>query len=217
MTPASARAAGPVGGAVGAAVIAGGLATRMGGAAKSALAVGGRSIAADQLQTLRAVFARVLVVANDPAPWRELGVEVVADRERGVGPIGGVHAALLATRALAGGVVCVAGDMPFLSPDLLRLVRDRDPGAEAVVPRAGGRPEPLLARYAPGCLAVVEAQLAAGERAMQALLGRLRVSWIEEAELRVVDPELRALTNVNTPSDLARARSLSPRPRRSRR
>lgn len=197
-----------------AAVIAGGPATRMGGAAKSGLEVGGRSIAAAQVAALRAVFGRVLVVANDAGPWRDLEIEIVADSEPGVGPLGGVHAALLATRTSAGGVVCVAGDMPFLPEGLLRLLRDRDPGAEAVAPRVGGRPEPLLARYAPGVLGVAEEQLAAGERALHALLARLRVSWIEEAELRALDPELRALTNVNTAADLARARALLPADRR---
>ena len=41
-----------------------------------------------------AAFARVLVVANDPAPWAPLGVEVVPDRVAGAGPLGGIHAAL---------------------------------------------------------------------------------------------------------------------------
>jgi molybdopterin-guanine dinucleotide biosynthesis protein A len=205
---------------VSAAVIAGGRATRMGGAAKPALAVGGRSIAEAQLEVLRAVFARVLVVAGGPdtdtGPWGALGVEVVADRVPAVGPLGGVHAALIATEAELGGVVCVAGDMPFLSEEVVMLLRDRHPEADAVVPRVSGRPEPLLARYGPRCLAAVEAQLATGELALHALLGRVRVGWIEEDELRAVDPDLRALLNVNTPADLERAEGLPPRPRRAR-
>jgi molybdopterin-guanine dinucleotide biosynthesis protein A len=201
---------------VSAAVIAGGRATRMGGAAKPALAVGGRSIAESQLEVLRAVFARVLVVANEPdtGPWRDLGAEVVPDRVHGVGPLGGVHAALIATETEPGGVVCVAGDMPFLSEDVLRLLRDGHPEADAVVPRVGGRAEPLLARYGPRCLAAIEAQLAAADRALHALLGRVGVAWIEEDELRAVDPDLRGFLNINTPADLERAQRLPPRPPR---
>jgi molybdopterin-guanine dinucleotide biosynthesis protein A len=194
--------------AVAAAVIAGGPATRMGGVVKAALEIGGRSIAARTMEALGAVFARVVVVANEPGPWAALGAELVPDRARGAGPLGGLQAALLATRGHPG-VVCVGGDMPFLSPAILRLLRDRDPDAEAVVPRVGGRPEPLLARYAAGCLDVVERRLAAGALAVHELLGALAVRWVDEPELRALDPALRALTNVNTPEDLAAARALA--------
>jgi molybdopterin-guanine dinucleotide biosynthesis protein A len=188
-----------------AAVIAGGPATRMGGASKAALLIDGESIASRQTRALRAVFGRVVVVAGDPGPWGELGVERVADHHRGAGPLAGIHAALRATEVHPG-VVCVAGDMPFLSDGLLRLLRDRDPDADAVVPRVQGRVEPLLARYGRGCLPVIEARLAAGDRALHSLLDDLAVSWIEEGELRAFDPHLRGLVNVNTPEDLARAR-----------
>src|SRR3954470_17054182 len=94
---------------VAAAIIAGGAAKRLGGQTKPALIVGGRSIAERLLETLRASFARVLVVANDATPWEGLAVEVFPDMYRGAGPLAGVHAALAATSAHAG-VVCVAGD-----------------------------------------------------------------------------------------------------------
>ena len=64
----------------------GGPATRLGGVAKPFLNVGGRTIAERQLALLRAAgFARVFVVANDPAPWAALAVEVVPDRVAGRG------------------------------------------------------------------------------------------------------------------------------------
>jgi molybdenum cofactor guanylyltransferase len=194
----------PLSPSVAAAVIAGGGATRMGGVAKAALAVGGRSIAARQLETLRGIFAHVLVIANNPAVWESLDVEVAPDLRRDAGPLGGIHAALSATTGHAG-VVCVAGDMPFVDPRLLELLRDRDPAADAVMPRVGGFPEPLLARYGRRCLPVIEGLLAAGQRAVHAVSGRVAVSWIEEVELRALDPHLRSFTNINTPEDLARA------------
>src|SRR5262249_48322219 len=150
-----------------AAVIAGGAATRLGGQTKPALVVGGRSIAERLLETLRAAFARVLVVANDAAPWEGLGAQVVADVHRGAGPLAGIHAALVPPAGHAG-VVCVAGDMPFVAPALLELLRAHAPGAAAVVPRVAGLPEPLLARWSPACLPVIEAHLAAGQRAVHA-------------------------------------------------
>lgn len=189
---------------IAAAIVAGGGATRLGGVPKSSLVVAGRSIAERQLEVLRAAFPRVLVVANDAAPWAPFGVEVVADRFAGAGPLAGIHAALAATTG-HGGVVCVAGDMPFVAPALLALLRDHAPGAAAVVPRVGGRAEPLLARWAPAALPIVQARLAAGERAVHAVFDALATTWLDEVALRAVDPTLRSFTNVNTPEELRRA------------
>jgi len=186
-----------------AAIIAGGAATRLGGLPKSTLVVEGRTIGERLLDDLRAAFPRVLVVANDAAPWEGLGVEVVPDVHRGAGPLAGVHAALVATAAHAG-VVCVAADMPFVAPALLALLRDHAPDADAVVPRVAGRAEPLLARWGRACLPVVDAQLAAGERAVHAIFELVRTAWLDEPALRAADPALRSFTNVNTPEDLRR-------------
>src|SRR6185312_7006645 len=81
---------------VAAAIIAGGPARRLGGVAKPLLEVGGQAVADRQLAVLRPLFARVFVVANDPAPWAGRGVEVAADRVVGAGPLAGLAAALAA-------------------------------------------------------------------------------------------------------------------------
>jgi molybdopterin-guanine dinucleotide biosynthesis protein A len=177
----------------------------MAGAFKAALEIDGRSIAARQLEVLRRIFGHVVVVANEPGPWEGLGVDVHPDTHRGAGPLAGVHAGLVAT-ADAAGVVCVAGDMPFLEPALLTLLRDHSRESDAVVPLVGGFPEPLLARYGRRCLPVIEARLRAGARAVHEIFAAVTTAWLDEALLRAVDPDLRSFTNVNTPDDLARAR-----------
>jgi molybdenum cofactor guanylyltransferase len=191
------------------AIIAGGPATRLAGAAKPFLTVGGRTIAERQLALLRAGgFARVFVVANDPAPWAALAVDVVPDRIVGQGPMGGIQAALAASGDCEA-VVCVAGDLPFVAPALLAALRDRAPGADAVAPRAAGGIEPLCARYARGLLPAVEARVRAGELAVHAMLEGLAVAWIEGAELAALDPDGRSFFNINTPEDLRRAEELA--------
>jgi molybdopterin-guanine dinucleotide biosynthesis protein A len=123
------------------------------------------------------------------------------------GPLAGIDAALAALADRATDVVCVAGDMPFLQQDLLRLLRDHAPGADAVVPRLDGNPEPLLARYAVRQSALVAAQLASGDFAVHRFLQHLTVTWLDELALRAVDPSLRSFTNVNTPADWKAAQS----------
>ncbi len=195
---------------VAAAIIAGGPARRLGGVTKSLIEIGGRAVADRQLEVLRPIFARVFAVANDPAPWRARGVEVVADRVAGAGPLAGLAAALAAAGDVEA-VVCLAGDLPFLSPALLTALRERAPEAEALAPRPAGRAEPLCARYAVRLRAAVEARLADGRLALHALLGEVATVWLDDGELAALDPEGLSFVNLNSPHDLRRAEEMARR------
>ena len=195
---------------VAAAIIAGGPARRLGGVAKPLIEVGGRAIADRQLAVLRPLFARVFAVANDPAPWVVRGVEVVADRVVGAGPLAGLGAALAAAGE-ADAVVCVAGDLPFLAPALLEALRDRSPEAGALVPRPAGRAEPLCARYAPDLRIIVEARLRTGRYALHELLEATETTWLDDAALAALDPGGLSFVNLNTPDDLGRAETIARR------
>jgi len=187
---------------VAAAIVAGGDARRLGGAVKPLLVVEGRRIIDRQLDVLRPLFARVVIVANDPAPFAGLEVPVIPDRVgRGRGPLAGIDAALAWLPPDADAVVCVAGDMPFVSPAVLRALRDAPP-ADAVAPRPNGKLEPLCARYARALAPAIAGALAAGELAVHALLARPGVAFLEGDELRALDPTLLSFANVNTPGDL---------------
>ncbi len=202
---------------VAAAILAGGGGTRMGqgagGTVKGLLSVGGERIIDRQLAVLRPRFAEVLIAANDPDPWAGLGLRVIPDRAgrdaspsaSTFGPIAGLDAILAALPSTIDAVVCVAGDMPFLAAAVLEHLRDGSPGAAALIPRVCGRAEPLLARYARVVAPIVADQIVRGRYALVDLLARLGagVTWIDEAELRTLDPDLRSIVNVNTPQDLA--------------
>jgi molybdenum cofactor guanylyltransferase len=195
---------------VAAAIIAGGPARRLGGATKPLLEIGGQAVADRQLAVLRPLFPRLLVVANEPAPWRARGVEVVADRVAGAGPLAGLSAALAAAGD-AEAVVCLAGDLPFLSPALLTALRDQVSEADALAPRPGGRAEPLCARYAVRARAVIDARLADGRLALHDLLTELATVWMDDAALAVLDPGGLSFVNLNTPDDLRRAEEIARR------
>jgi molybdopterin-guanine dinucleotide biosynthesis protein A len=185
-----------------AAIIAGGRAIRLGGQPKSLLVVGGRRIIDRQLEVLGAAFPRVLIVANDPAPFAGLGVEVVADRSPGGGPLAGIEAAVAALRA-EDAVACFGCDMPFLTAAAVSLLRDA-PAAIAVAARVASRPEPLFARYARACAGPLAAAISAGRLTAAAFLAEIGATYLDEPALRALDPALAFLENVNTPQDLAR-------------
>ncbi|MBI5543649.1 MAG: molybdenum cofactor guanylyltransferase [Deltaproteobacteria bacterium] len=199
-----------------AAILAGGTGTRLGGAAKAFLEIEGRSILARQLEVLRPLFAEVLIIANDPVPYSELGLRVVPDRFPGRGAPGGVHAALEAVSSF-GWVFCVACDMPFLQASPIALLAaHRGQGVDAVMPIRRGYYEPLFAFYARTLAAPFGKALSVGAPSLVRLLDAASTVRVSEEEYTRADPGGRSLENVNTPEDLARASPRAPRdqPRR---
>jgi molybdopterin-guanine dinucleotide biosynthesis protein A len=105
-------------------------------------------------------------------------------------------------------VLVVATDLPLLTPDLL-LALVAWPEADAVVPRTAEGSHPVCALYrVEVVLPVARARLAAGRLALHGLLDAVATSYLEAEDLARVDPEGAALTNVNTPGDLAAAEAL---------
>jgi molybdopterin-guanine dinucleotide biosynthesis protein A len=186
---------------IAAVILAGGAATRLGGAIKSHLVIDGRRVIDRQLDVLRTLTTDLAIAANDAAPYREHGLPILPDRVAGLGPAAGILAALAWSPHER--VVSVGGDMPFLDARVLTALVACD--GDAVAPRVGGRAEPLCAVYARACAPVIERRLAAGQRSVHGLLAAVDTTWIEEAALRTIDPTLRFLVNVNTSADLKNA------------
>ncbi|HZZ85469.1 MAG TPA: molybdenum cofactor guanylyltransferase [Anaeromyxobacteraceae bacterium] len=184
------------------ALIAGGRGSRLGGAAKGLLRLGGEPVVARSLGLFRRLFDDALVVANEPAPYLAFGAPVVPDAIAGKGAPGGVHAALRAARGEW--IFAAACDMPFLSAEGIRLLAARRQGARAVLVRWEGRLEPLHAFWSKACLPLFEDRLRAGDPSLQELALAAGAAVVEAEEWRAVDPGGRAFENANTPADLAR-------------
>lgn len=138
----------------------------------------------------------VLVGAN--AAYDGQGVPAIADAAP-EGPLGG----LLALLAHAGDrfAIAVACDMPFVSAALVRRLALAPPSA-AVAPRRDGRWEPFLARYdASAVRPFAEAQVAAGQRSLQALLDA-----VSSSELGLSAAEAAELDDWDAPEDTERPR-----------
>ena len=182
------------------AVMAGGKSRRM-GRDKAWLDLGdGRPIVRRVLDVVSRVGDEVFLVAND-ASFQTLGLRVVPDRFPDGGVLGGIATGIGA--AAHDRVLVVACDMPFLRDDVLRLLVERSEGVDAVVPKVGEEYQTLHALYTKTCLAPIERALASGKRRVVSFFGDVRVRTIGEAELRAADPDLRSVTNVNTPEELA--------------
>jgi molybdopterin-guanine dinucleotide biosynthesis protein A len=100
--------------------------------------------------------------------------------------------------------------MPFLMPEVARLVTERAGEADVIVPRVGEQWETLHACYGKACLAPIETRLRAGRLKIVGFYEDVRVLAIGEDEVaRHRAPEV-VFMNVNTPEDLEAARGLLP-------
>lgn len=190
------------------AILAGGLARRLGGGDKALQLVGGRTVLARLIERLSPQVARLILNANqDPARFAPFGLPVVPDGLPGhPGPLAGVLAALDWAAAHGAGaewVVTVPGDCPFIPLDLaarLHAARARE-GAQLAAAASGGRTHPVIGLWPVALQAELRHALVAEDtRKIDAFTGRYRhatVSW----PAAPVDP----FFNVNTPGDLAEA------------
>src|SRR5262249_1984463 len=148
----------------------------------------------------------LLLVTNTPELYAFLGVPMVSDVYPDHGSLGGIYSGLGAASGEA--AFTVACDMPFLRPDVARLVIDRAGQGDVVIPRVGDQLETMPARDAKRCLGPIEAGLRAGRLKIAGFFEDVRVVEVGEEEVaRVADPAL-VFMNVNTPDELERARRL---------
>lgn len=183
-------------------ILAGGAASRYGGQPKGLLSVGGRRVIDRVAEALAAATDDLLLIANAPSADTWLpGVRTEADVRPGCGSLGGIHAALWHARTP---VMLVAWDMPFVPSALLRALREREAGADAVVPASDSRRgvEPLCAYYGPACLAPIEQRLDANDLRVVSFYDAVRVRRLEPDEVAHFGDPGRLFHNINTPSDL---------------
>lgn len=139
----------------------------------------------------------IFVVAAPGQPLPELRAQVLRDEVGGIGPLlatgHGLRAALEAGAQRA--FVC-AVDMPFLTTEVIDELAERaaEVNADVVLPW-DGRDHYLAAIYRTDLAEQIDALVAAGERSMRSLVDAVDAQ-------RIVMPESRALSNVNSAADL---------------
>lgn len=209
-------------------MLAGGAATRLGGA-KSGAPLGRRPLISYPLAAARAAELEPVVVAKRDSPLPPLDCPLVVEPDQPLHPLCGIVAAMRHAREEP--VVVVGCDMPFVTPALLAWLGYEEQQADRVrrrkevtpsTPRGGGVGEcalgaavasiggtiqPLLARYAPAQLPVLERALGRQEPLRKTVEG-LRPTVLDEPELsRFGDPQTLCF-NVNDQSGLAFAEAL---------
>lgn len=185
-------------------MLAGGAGRRLGSAAasgargpgapsKAAAELVGRPLVAYPLAALAEVCARLAVICKRATVLPAIGAaERWEEPDEPRHPLTGIVHAL--ERAKAPVLVC-AGDMPFVTPRVLRALLDSPADPPAAVAATDRGLEPLLALYRPAALPWLHA--APPGEALKATVAELDPVLVPVAE--------RLARSVNTPADLATA------------
>ena len=181
-------------------ILAGGKSSRM-GRDKAFLKINGRILLDRQIDTLVAADAEDILISGRPGvDYSAFGCRVLTDEFPEAGPLAGIHAALKVSRQPL--VLVLAVDLPEMNAMFLRSLLMMATVDRGVVPRVGGRIEPLAAVYPHAALALVEQMLAQGNHAAQSFASACMQAGLAAYE-DVPDDFARLFKNLNTPVDLS--------------
>jgi molybdopterin-guanine dinucleotide biosynthesis protein A len=189
-----------------AAVLAGGASRRM-GRPKAALPYGASTLLEYQTSRLAELFDEVLVVAKEAPDFAAGPGRVVLDH---TADHAAIHGLVRALEEAEDRVFVVAVDQPAVPPALLRAIafRSLEGDAAAVVPRAGGRLQPLVAVWRRLCLGRARARAEGGDagRSLHDLAREVGAEIFDESEWSAIDPSGTAFANLNTLEEYAASR-----------
>ncbi|MBS3947415.1 MAG: molybdenum cofactor guanylyltransferase [Dethiobacter sp.] len=188
-------------------VLAGGRSSRM-GENKLLLPLGDSTVIGTLLATLTGLFAECVLVTDHPDAYRDWPVHITADLISGPqkNSLTGIHAGLSVSTSSYN--LLVAGDMPFVVPELLCRLAALSGGYDVVVPQQGAHYQPLCAVYHKNCLPHITALLARNQYKILDFFSAVRVRRVDVAELVPYDRQLLSFLNVNTPEDYRLAQDL---------
>ena len=190
-------------------ILAGGKSRRL-GRDKAVESLGGEALITRVMGRLGQFSEQTIVVVNNDERASDLplpeSAKVAVDVYPDSGSLGGIFTGLSA--ADADWAVVVACDMPFISVDLFNYMLSLRDGYDAVVPRLEGRPEPTHAAYSKACLPHIESRLQAGDLKIAGFFDAVKVKFVPEEDVTLLDPDHLSFFNVNTQEDLKRATDL---------
>ena len=180
---------------VGAIVLTGGRARRLGGTDKAQLAVDGRTL----LQRVLEAVGPATVVVVGPTSGMPTGVQVVREDPPYAGPLAAIATGLAALPADVSQVAVLVADMPFLDGPTIEQLCSQLGTAPAAVLVSGGRRHWLTAAWDRVALSTA----LAAQPALTDAPVRLIYDGVNVAE---VTADERTAFDIDTPEDLQRAK-----------
>ena len=186
---------------IGALILAGGEARRMGGQNKALLQLENRTFLS-RIEEALVGFDEKLISVRDAAGAVGSAFTPVLDQVPGRGPLEGLRCALRTCRS--DGLIVVPCDVPFFTAELAAALVEAGKGCDAVICRdRSGHLHPLCALYTKNCLPVMEELAARGEYRIMGVFNRVHGTVLD---MNAADLPDGLLTNVNDPRTLEAVR-----------
>ena len=134
-------------------------------------------------------------------------IKTVADIYPSKSPLVGIYSGLIASASPR--AIVVGCDMPFLSVGLLEYMVQICYSFDIVVPQIKNNFEPLCAVYSKNCVAPIRWLLKQNELRISKLFTLVKSKYIEKDEINKFDPEHLSFFNINSGTDLAKAKKLA--------
>lgn len=128
-------------------ILAGGKSSRM-GADKGLLLFEGKAMIEYVINQMLPVFDNLVIVSNNPE-YEKLGLKVIPDLIKEIGPAGGIYTALHHSNAKLNFIVSC--DMPFVTQEAIEFVVNNTNESQIVLLENKGKIEPLFGVYSKEC------------------------------------------------------------------
>lgn len=182
-------------------ILAGGNSKRM-GTNKALLKIRNQTVIEKVIEEIRPLTSELIVVTNTFEDYEFLGLPLVADLRKGMGPLAGLEAGLIASSNEKN--LIVACDMPFISKSLAQLLLDQLADFDAAVPYVEGRLHPLFASYRKSCLKEIQKSLDENRLRMRDFFDQIRLKELDEPLINM-ELDSMSLFNMNEPQEYEKA------------
>ena len=184
-------------------ILAGGRSGRF-GSDKAVALLHGKFLIQHVKDTLTGIFSNCLLITNTPEQYAFLNLPSIRDRYQDMGPLAGIHAALLHT---ANPWIFVLGcDMPMVPRELVTYLCSltEENEFQAVIPWPETGPEPLCGLYHKTAFETIELRLKNNQTQLRELVNKLSARKVTEEEIFSVTRGSDVFFNINFRQDLER-------------
>lgn len=180
-------------------ILAGGKSSRM-GTDKGLLLFKGKTMIENIMNILTQAFERIIIVSNN-IEYEKLGLKVIHDEIKDIGPAGGIHAAL--NDANTRKIFIMSCDMPFVTIDSILYMIENSTGTQITLPVYRGKIQPLFGVYSKNCLPVWKQLIEQEITKLQEMVTHFDLSKINVDHQKFFNEIV--LMNVNDKNDFSKA------------
>ncbi len=160
---------------VGAIILAGGKSSRM-GIDKGLMLLNEKPMVQHVIDAVKLIADELIIIANNEA-YKQFGYKVIPDEVENAGPLAGICTGLKHSKYNYNFVLSC--DVPFVTKEMLSLLKQEVAGFDAVVFEKDEDLHPLIGIYSKNCLPEFEAALNNKELKLKTVLHHIKVRKID--------------------------------------